>query len=276
MTTAVPLASHAVVPEPPQDDTLNQLTSILRDLVASFDLPDAHVTYMAHIIAEAPPRNSEDLTAMIGDFLENDPFINEVQKRQKCEQIYSKISSIVKSKVTSWSASRLSAPVIMEKVQLISDQEQMEGYTETPFTFEVLKFQNELIDPEKYAEGLKQAKANSKERLRKIEDARRRQEDIEKLSHRLPPVQLNHNREGGYSLDIKVENMTLEVSGKILLERSTLLLSAGRKYGLIGRNGIGKTTLLYAIVRKEILKMNTKPDILMIEQEITGSAKSPV
>ena len=48
----------------------------------------------------------------------------------------------------------------------------------------------------------------------------------------------------------------MEVSGKQLLDQANLVLSAGRKYGLIGKNGIGKTTLLYQIVRKEIEGMN--------------------
>ena len=79
------------------------------------------------------------------------------------------------------------------------------------------------------------------------------------MSHRLPPIKVLHEKEGNYSLDIKVDNFTLEVSGKILIENGTLLLSSGRKYGLIGHNGIGKTTLLYALARKEIEGMNTKP-----------------
>ena len=37
------------------------------------------------------------------------------------------------------------------------------------------------------------------------------------------------------------------------------MLAGGRKYGFIGQNGIGKTTLMYAIVRKEVEGMNTKP-----------------
>lgn len=269
------IMNQLALPSAANDKLIESLVAILKPEVESADLPDGHIKYMAHIIVESPPRNSEDLFCMIGDFLDNDPFVNEQQIKRKCEQIQAKITSVVQFKETSWSASRLNAPVVMEKVQLISDQEQLEGYTETPFTFEILKFQNDLIDPDRFAEGMKQAKQYNKERLKKMEEAKRRQEDIEKMQRRLPPVQLNHNREGGYSLDIKVENMSLEVSGKVLLENTTLLLSAGRKYGLIGRNGIGKTTLLYAIVRKEIPKMNTKPDILMIEQEILGSEKSP-
>lgn len=48
----------------------------------------------------------------------------------------------------------------------------------------------------------------------------------------------NHER------DIQVNNVTIMYSGRILLENADLRLVYGRRYGLIGRNGIGKTTLL--------------------------------
>lgn len=57
----------------------------------------------------------------------------------------------------------------------------------------------------------------------------------------------------------------MDVNGKVILEDSELTISRGRRYGLIGENGIGKTTLLYALARKEIEGMNRDPQILMIE-----------
>lgn len=42
------------------------------------------------------------------------------------------------------------------------------------------------------------------------------------------------------------------VGGKTLLDAAFLKLAYGRKYGLIGRNGIGKTTLLNHIAKKDI------------------------
>ena len=48
----------------------------------------------------------------------------------------------------------------------------------------------------------------------------------------------------GKSMDINVENVTVGVPGKQLVVDSSLKLVYGRKYGLIGRNGIGKSTLL--------------------------------
>ena len=82
---------------------------------------------------------------------------------------------------------------------------------------------------------------------------------MKQMEHRLPPVKLLHDKEGNYSLEIKVDNFTLEVSGKVLIENGSILLASGRKYGLIGQNGIGKTTLMYALARKEIEGMNKKP-----------------
>ena len=42
------------------------------------------------------------------------------------------------------------------------------------------------------------------------------------------------------SKDINIENFTLSVSGKQLLTNSQLKIVFGKRYGLIGKNGIGK------------------------------------
>ena len=52
-----------------------------------------------------------------------------------------------------------------------------------------------------------------------------------------PKLSVNMNATGK-SMDVKVENVSVGVTA------TTLSLVYGRKYGLIGRNGIGKSTLL--------------------------------
>ncbi|CAN0414737.1 unnamed protein product, partial [Hapterophycus canaliculatus] len=47
--------------------------------------------------------------------------------------------------------------------------------------------------------------------------------------------------------DVFVEGVTLAYQGTELLERTTVRLGHGRRYGLIGANGVGKTTLLRRI-----------------------------
>lgn len=51
-------------------------------------------------------------------------------------------------------------------------------------------------------------------------------------------------------------------------------LVRGKKYGLVGRNGIGKTCLINAISRSEIEKFPTNIHILQVEQEVESDAKS--
>ena len=49
-----------------------------------------------------------------------------------------------------------------------------------------------------------------------------------------------------------------------------LKLVKGKVYGLVGRNGIGKTSLINAISRGEIEKYPQNVHTLQVEQEIEG------
>ncbi|ODQ68442.1 positive regulator of the Gcn2p kinase activity, forms a complex with Gcn1p [Nadsonia fulvescens var. elongata DSM 6958] len=74
----------------------------------------------------------------------------------------------------------------------------------------------------------------------------------------------------GKSKDIKIENFDLYVgAGRRILSDTMLTLAHGRRYGLIGQNGIGKSTLLRALSRRE-LPVPQHITILHVEQEITG------
>ncbi len=47
--------------------------------------------------------------------------------------------------------------------------------------------------------------------------------------------------------DLHIENFDISFGSRILLQSASLRLALGRRYGLIGRNGYGKTTLLRAL-----------------------------
>lgn len=49
--------------------------------------------------------------------------------------------------------------------------------------------------------------------------------------------------------DIRIENFDVAYGDRVLLHGADLTLTFGRRYGLIGRNGLGKTTLLRMISR---------------------------
>eukprot|EP00546_Thalassionema_frauenfeldii_P022241 CAMPEP_0178907310 /NCGR_PEP_ID=MMETSP0786-20121207/7299_1 /TAXON_ID=186022 /ORGANISM="Thalassionema frauenfeldii, Strain CCMP 1798" /LENGTH=760 /DNA_ID=CAMNT_0020579093 /DNA_START=8 /DNA_END=2291 /DNA_ORIENTATION=+ len=54
------------------------------------------------------------------------------------------------------------------------------------------------------------------------------------------------------SRDIKVSNFTLQHKGSVMLDETDVLLNHGNRYGLIGRNGCGKSTLMKALGARAI------------------------
>uniref|UniRef100_A0A7E4ZUA0 ATP-binding cassette sub-family F member 3 n=1 Tax=Panagrellus redivivus TaxID=6233 RepID=A0A7E4ZUA0_PANRE len=75
--------------------------------------------------------------------------------------------------------------------------------------------------------------------------------------------------EGGNSLDIRLENVDVSFGNKQLLSGADFTLSYGRRYGLVGRNGLGKTTLLKMISSGQ-LKIASNIRMLSVEQEVEG------
>ncbi|KAI9673833.1 MAG: hypothetical protein M1829_003951 [Trizodia sp. TS-e1964] len=84
------------------------------------------------------------------------------------------------------------------------------------------------------------------------------------------PLQLGTDARGaGKSKDIKLDGVDVSIGGKRILSDTCLTLAYGRRYGLVGQNGIGKSTLLRALSRRD-LPIPTHISILHVEQEITG------
>jgi ABC transporter len=50
----------------------------------------------------------------------------------------------------------------------------------------------------------------------------------------------------------QVHRMTIRAKGKMLLENTDVTITAGRRYGLVGPNGMGKSTLLRLIARRQV------------------------
>ena len=75
--------------------------------------------------------------------------------------------------------------------------------------------------------------------------------------------------------DVQVHSFCTSVGSKKLFIDSELVLSHGSVYGLIGKNGCGKTTLLNMIKYKEF-PINDKMLVLYVEQEIEDTDKTPV
>ncbi|KAN0060930.1 hypothetical protein ACQY0O_006664 [Thecaphora frezii] len=73
----------------------------------------------------------------------------------------------------------------------------------------------------------------------------------------------------GKNKDIHLPNIDVNFGSNRILSNATLTINQGRRAGLIGRNGVGKSTLLRHMALREI-PIPSHISILYVEQEITG------
>lgn len=75
------------------------------------------------------------------------------------------------------------------------------------------------------------------------------------------------------SRDIKIDNFSVTFHGAELLTDTKLELSCGRRYGLIGANGSGKSSLLSVLGNREV-PIQDHIDIYYLSREMPASEKS--
>lgn len=95
--------------------------------------------------------------------------------------------------------------------------------------------------------------------------------EMEAVKAGMPVVCVNHDSGTGPAVkDIHMENFSVSVGGRDLIVDGSVTLSFGRHYGLVGRNGTGKTTFLRHMAMHAIEGIPKNCQILHVEQEVTG------
>ncbi|KAI9317995.1 P-loop containing nucleoside triphosphate hydrolase protein [Dichotomocladium elegans] len=88
------------------------------------------------------------------------------------------------------------------------------------------------------------------------------------------------------SRDIKIESYSLNYHGRVLIDNATIELNFGRRYGLIGANGSGKSTFLASLADRDIeipphidtylLNQEAEPSDMNAVEAVTSHAKNEV
>ncbi|CAL8078480.1 unnamed protein product [Calicophoron daubneyi] len=71
--------------------------------------------------------------------------------------------------------------------------------------------------------------------------------------------------------DVRLENFDMSYGSRVLLRGANLTVAYGRRYGLIGRNGYGKTTLLRALSHGDLC-LPPGLTVFHVEQEMAGDS----
>jgi ATP-binding cassette subfamily F protein 3 len=93
-------------------------------------------------------------------------------------------------------------------------------------------------------------------------------EDDAQISAMMLPDLSGNSREK----DIQVTKVNITFGGHLLLDDAEIRISYGHRYGLCGRNGVGKTTLLRHMAAFDIKDFPRHHRILHVKQEVKSSA----
>ena len=76
------------------------------------------------------------------------------------------------------------------------------------------------------------------------------------------------------ALDVKIGGFTLAAYGKELIKDTQIEFTIGRRYGLIGSNGSGKSAFLKCLAEREV-PIPPHIDIFLLEEEVAAEEKTP-
>jgi ATP-binding cassette subfamily F protein 2 len=99
-----------------------------------------------------------------------------------------------------------------------------------------------------------------------------RSEAAEQLAQEGTIVTFSASRKGvdARSRDVNIQNVTLLHKGVVMLDETEIVLNHGNRYGLIGRNGVGKSTLMKALGARAV-PIPSGIDIFHLKEEIEPS-----
>ena len=218
--------------------------------------------YIANMILEDEPENESDVHALIGDYLTDQLKYDEERVNEICKELLSDMVKLgLKSARKAIIAEKLGKSVKLSDIKVGSEN------TITSLNFDpnlfVFEKKEDLIE----LQGM-QATTGVKNRS---EALIKHLENVKKAKEGMPELNMHHSRDESHKIDINVPLFTMHIAGKTLMEDAALKINFGRRYVLIGRNGIGKTTLLNHIARKEIDGIPKHLQILHVEQEVVAN-----
>ncbi|KAI0288880.1 P-loop containing nucleoside triphosphate hydrolase protein [Russula brevipes] len=102
----------------------------------------------------------------------------------------------------------------------------------------------------------------------KLLEQTKKQQSYEEMFMKINPLQSSAASKNK-SKDIHLPSIDVSFGSNRILSGASLTLAYGRRYGIIGRNGVGKSTLLRHIALREV-PIPPHITILFVEQEIVG------
>ncbi|XP_064599054.1 ATP-binding cassette sub-family F member 3-like [Liolophura sinensis] len=207
---------------------------------------------------------ADDLHDAIGGILQQ---VDETKTEQDIQKICSRLYNMMKGSLEKSNGDhrRLDAPVFLG--QAVEEKE--EGGSiwiakkENVTQVDQRKLDKAEAKIQKKLEKRSQPEISSRPEAPSMSDVATASQQINRKDERLDAS--GNNR----SCDIRIEQFDVSFGNRTLITGADVHLIFGRRYGFVGRNGLGKTTLLKMISSRQ-LKIPSHISILHVEQEVVG------
>lgn len=233
------------------EDILNYIESVLEDGASDFESSEEIVEALGEILKESVAESNGDIDEKV---------------EKVCKEIYSSLH-LNGNAVPTKDVVRLDAPVHLASMAGDSDD------TNQLSSIWLAKAGNKsFVDQKKLEKAESKLKQKQEKKSEKsTEKTTNSNQPSEATASQMRSRKENKSEMAGKNkiTDLHIENFDVAFGSKVLLENAELHVAAGRRYGLVGRNGIGKTTLLKMISSRN-LYIPSHFTVLHVEQEVVG------
>jgi len=242
--------------------SITSLKNIFQQYIPKDQFDDFIFDYMANMVLEDQPDNENEVVSLIVDFLSDQLKYNLDEVHSVSKEIYEKMLKCgLKSERKAIIAEKLDKSIKLSDMRVGS----LNTITSLNFDPKSLTIETNKVLLDFTGVDIISGKKTKSEGLRK------HMEELQKQKENLAEIMIHHSRDESHKVDINVPRFMIQVGGKTLMDDASLKINFGKRYVLIGRNGIGKTTLLNFIAKKEIEGIPKHLQILHVEQEVVAN-----
>ncbi|XP_076085978.1 ATP-binding cassette sub-family F member 3-like isoform X1 [Mytilus galloprovincialis] len=237
------------------DEIVIYVNSILEDSHDDFDDSDALFEAIGDVLMQTDISKSED------------------EIRQICKDLHDILigskTGTTAANITNGTRRMLNAPLQMSEMV---KKEHDERTVTSSNIWLTKKDMGSAVDQTKLAKAEQQIqkKITRKTETKTTKKTAEKEEEMASASQQFNRKDTKFDASGqNRSLDIKIDDFDISFGEKQLIKGASIQLLSGRRYGFVGRNGLGKTTLLKLLSRGH-LKIPSHISILHVEQEVVG------
>lgn len=252
------------------------MAACMEKILENFVIDDSDVkSYLQSIFDDGIDdfQSAEDVFDAVGPLLES---TQPDQANIDIEQFCATLFDILSLNTTKSTMVKLNAPV---HIASIEKKREEESYNDTANIWLVKDEKKSQVDQKKLEKA--EQKIKQKQQSKKDDALRSKAKSPVQTQEASASQSMNRkdikseSRGTNQTKDIHIENFDIAFGSKVLFENTNLILSVNRRYGLVGRNGMGKTTLL-KMISSGGLSIPGHFKIIHVEQEVVGDDTSAI